>query len=733
MMDNEEDAEELKLLEELRQKQKEIEETLARKRAERLAKEKEAARNKPLVIYVKSINDNRTDSFAYLRASNPDHPKLSEIFPQQWHAGKESYYQYLSGWLDFVGKVASFENVTIVYQDTTKETISEYLQPWAYQVDIGERYLIMKWNIKTYPRYELTSIPGAASKGRIYNFPLQEAWRVYNILQSEEEKGLQVIYTDSAKSFILEQLQKREELNTIAQKEVYEPYLMLDMNGYRLKPFQTVALRFQVLADGRFLDADEMGLGKTLVALAYYKLRLEDGEKLSTLVVCPAHLVYNWYREIKKFLGQDIRIAVFRGLVPSDFDMARMLDKSEYDIGIISYNIVGKEHEIAGDININKEGYKVKDEDYKEPLWARLVNIARFDYIIVDEAHYISNSDSGRSKAVRGLNSRYLAELSGTPLVNRPPDLWPILHLHNRNQFPSEGTFVSTYTIGDRKTPRNVQELRELMKTIMIRRRKIDVIKDLPPIERIPYYHELSPKAQRVYNKALLGIYQYIDSLGNQWEKSITNILAKINRLKQVCAIDKTSTTADLATELYDQSEGDTYRRTLIFSYFHDTTYKIKTLLSPEAISFLDITSGGNTKLVSVPERMARSDKFSRDESVHHLVAPLMSTQEGLNITAAGFTIFNDMWWSPKTHHQAEGRAYGRISDPHSVTSYYVLAKGTVDEYIYELNEEKQATFDEIVEGTEVDRQDSIAKRLIEKLREDMFKLKRGDKKDNGF
>ena len=723
-------------LAELLAKQKELESIIAKKKEEKRLRELEIARNKPLVLWAIDFNEYGKQSYITIRPSNPEHPHVKDIFSKFNVHGYTNRFIYVDSWLDFIQHVATFERVSIEYKNNTKEIIAEYLSSWFYQVDKGEKNLIVKWNIKTYPRRELSSIPGANTKGRVFNFPLQEAWRVYNILQDEVTTHQhEVIYTTEALTYILEQVKARDELNTIAQQKVYEPYLQLDLNGHHLKPFQTVGLRFLVLAGGRALIGDEMGLGKTVQALAFYALKKEDGERLSTLVICPAHLVYNWYREIKKYLGQETRINVFRGLVPSELDMVRMIDKSSYDIGIISYNLVGKSHELKGEKFEDEKGYTHQSEDSTVSLWARLIQLTKFDYIIVDEVHYISNSRSGRSQSVRELESKYLCELSGTPLVNRPPDLWPVLHLYDRSKFHSEGNFISNYTLYDKKTPRNVQELREIMRTIMIRRRKVDVITDLPPIERIPYYHELTPKAAKVYAKALLGVYQYIDSLGNQWEKNITNILAKINRLKQICAIDKAgSTTPDLARDIHDQNSEEDYNKVLIFSYFHDTTYKIKTVLSPESISFLKSTESGNLQLVPVPERMNICDKFTNDSNINFLAAPLMSTQEGLNITAAGFCIFNDMWWSPKTHHQAEGRAYGRLSDPHSVTSYYVLAKGTVDEYIYELNEEKQATFDEIIEGVEVDRSESIARRLIEKLREDMEKMKKGEKKNgNGY
>jgi SNF2 family DNA or RNA helicase len=183
--------------------------------------------------------------------------------------------------------------------------------------------------------------------------------------------------------------------------------------------------------------------------------------------------------------------------------------------------------------------------------------------------------------------------------------------------------------------------------------------------------------------------------------------------------------TSDLATEIYDGNEEESHRKIICFSFWKETTFGIHIRLNPNSISFVDKSPSGIFNTIPVEKRYERCDEFTNNPSITYLAAPLMSTQEGLNITAAGSCIFNDMWWNPKAHEQAEGRAYGRISDPHSLDSYYILCEDTIDTAIWDLVwGEKASIIAEVVDGVESTREYSVAKKLIEKIMEDAGKLK---------
>jgi SNF2 family DNA or RNA helicase len=264
----------------------------------------------------------------------------------------------------------------------------------------------------------------------------------------------------------------------------------------------------------------------------------------------------------------------------------------------------------------------------------------------------------------------------------------------------------------------------------MIRRLKKDVVKDLPPINRMNKYHELSPKAQRIYERIEQGVYEMVaeyDAKGQSREMSVTNILVQIGRMKQVCAIDKVEDTADLATELYDQTDESEDRKVLIFSQYKAVAYAIYQRLADQGA--LCFVRRGEDSFITADnnERDALVQQFQNDPSIKYLIVTEKTAKEGHNITAAGHVIFNDLFWTPAAHEQGEGRAYGRLSDLHTISSYYMITDMDgegIEEWIMELLASKMAMINEVVEGVEGSRDSSIAMELIQKMKEKMWTRK---------
>jgi SNF2 family DNA or RNA helicase len=135
--------------------------------------------------------------------------------------------------------------------------------------------------------------------------------------------------------------------------------------------------------------------------------------------------------------------------------MERMIGDKTFPYTIVTYNVVGKQHEIKGGKKKieGTENMFMKDEDYKDNLWVKLINLSRFDNCIIDEAQQITNHTSGRSIGVREINTTHVQELSATPVLNRPGELWPIVNVLDKERFPSHGHFLTQYT-SDGKTPK---------------------------------------------------------------------------------------------------------------------------------------------------------------------------------------------------------------------------------------------------------------------------------------
>jgi SNF2 family DNA or RNA helicase len=257
----------------------------------------------------------------------------------------------------------------------------------------------------------------------------------------------------------------------------------------------------------------------------------------------------------------------------------------------------------------------------------------------------------------------------------------------------------------------------------MIRRLKKDVQKDLPPANDITRFHKLSPKAMKIYDKILMGIWEIMDEWNPEeagQEKTITHMLAQIIRLKQVCAIDKAEMVADLATDIRDnEPEDEPNPKVLVFSQFVAVAKAIHKRLN----------DGGRSRMFSgqdsPDERMKFVDQFQNDPKVDYLVMTSKVAAEGLTLTKASTIIFADLFWTPKDHEQCVGRAYGRLNDAHPVDVYWCIADNTIEDWINDLLAQKRALIGQVVDGKEIVGDESVASELIKKMRAEMFNRKK--------
>ena len=622
----------------------------------------------------------------------------------------------VSEWKAFVLKAAALENVHVMIPKDVRDELEWHVSAPVWLVSLGKNWFECRYgpHAMQTPMY---SVPNAEYKRelKLWKVPLTEGWQLYEKLK--EIDG--VVYEDDAQEFIVKQVEARAMLDKIAKMTRGEKYLDYDFgNGHKLREFQEVGAEFAEAAQGRCIIADEMGLGKTWQSLAY-----AVKNNMRIFVICPASLKANWARQIRTLSG--VRPTVLQGGEPSQHDLIKFITEPP-QFSIINYDIVGRAMKFKKETR-DAQGF-MHEDNQERYLWVELINMSKPDLVIVDEGHYIKNMDSNRSKAVRMIKCPRVIFLTGTPVLNRPGELWPMLTMIAPEQFPSNETFLKQYTY-DGKTAKNVEELRVLMRPLMIRRLKKDVQKDLPPVNRIVEDHELSEKALKLYRKIEAGIYISIDkySASGQGgtEMGIASILAQITRLKQVCAIDKIEHTAELARETYDQSDENSDRKVIIFTQFKAVAYHIQQLLGEdEALCFVhrtptDYITADNAKRDELVQR------FQKEAQWKYLVVTEKTTKEGHDITAAGNVIFNDPFWTPAGHDQAEGRAYGRLDNPHTINSFYMItAMGgeSIEEWIMELLQSKMRMINEVVEGVEAGRGDvSVVMELISKMKANMW------------
>ncbi len=536
-------------------------------------------------------------------------------------------------------------------------------------------------------------------KETIWTLALVEGYRLEEAIKNLE-------YTEAAKIALGLEKDKKDRQQTIADKKDSDIEVNF-LNDCVLRPFQKVGIEFAANANGNAIIADGTGLGKTWqgIGLCEYLNR-------PAVIVCPASVKENWRREIKRLTGHEAYVC--KKTEPGEWDV-EMFAKGTFKYVIMNYDIFGKGFDIG-------EG-KEKITRY---FWADVIReTGTYKQIIFDEAHRIKNTSANRTKATLHLGDdmNYLF-LTATPVLNRPRELYSPLRLIRPGQYLSEQHFLENYMWSDGKV-RNVEHLRQTLSTILIRRKREDVQKDLPPIERIYDWYELSEEAMSRYQTALEGLYTSLKEFDPDRSKNnlvIDGILAQITRLKQIVAQDKVERIAELALELVDSEEGEGLGqgKVVIFSAFKPVVRAIARRLGHEAVCF-----DGDVK----PEdRQPIVDQFQNDKNIKFLVATGQTAGEGLTMTAGGFVIFSDFGWTPAYHHQCEGRIYGRLNEAHGAISYYIVGLNTIEEWIQELLAKKLQIIEQVIEGNDdVDAGKSMGYELIKMLKRE----KRKPRNDN--
>ncbi len=417
--------------------------------------------------------------------------------------------------------------------------------------------------------------------------------------------------------------------------------------------------------------ADEMGLGKTLQALAYLKHRRRSNGNghphlpNPALVVCPTSLVFNWHDEVLKFVP-DIKTLVLHG--PARKKLFSAI--GEHDLVITSYALLRRDLEI-----------------YQSH---------HFDIIFLDEAQFIKNRTSQNAKSVKQLNADSRIVLTGTPLENSPFDLWSIFDFLMPGYLGSAKEFKTRYELPILKAgdPAAQTRLRQRVRPFILRRTKKQVVRELPAkIDQIAYC-DLSDEQKAVYNEILTKARQMVFNASGQdgIEQRRLTVLTTLMRLRQACchlqllpiqhekAWKEPSAKIDYFMELLEQAmDGD--HRLLVFSQFVRLLKIIGEELTRKKIRYCYMDG-------STLDRKAEVKKFQNSTEIPVFLISLKAGGTGLNLTAADTVVHFDPWWNPAVQEQATARAH-RIGQTRVVNSYKLIARGTVEEKIVDLQKKK--------------------------------------------
>jgi SNF2 family DNA or RNA helicase len=413
-----------------------------------------------------------------------------------------------------------------------------------------------------------------------------------------------------------------------------------------------------LLGADRILLADDMGLGKTIQAITAMRILAYRGQIRKVLLVAPASVINQWRREIRAW-APELRVITVRGPATERAWQWR----AEAHVTIVSFETLRSDAE-------SPQGVP------RRQTW---------DLVVLDEAQKIKNAEASVSHVCKLLNRRRSWAMTGTPLENRLEELASIMEFVDQDP----GGPPVRYGPGSAMLERHSE--------LQIRRRKADVLPDLPPKQVIDLTIPLHRAQKVAYDRAEQeGVIQ-LKAKGPLLQ--VRHVLELILRLKQLCNFSLSGESAkmeDIRRRLEVLVEEG--HRALVFSQFTDTTFGVEA--AARAISdFRPLVFTGS---LSSGERDAVVRRFNELPEHKVLILSLRAGGAGLNLQAASYVFHLDRWWNPAVERQAEDRSH-RMGQAAPVTVFKYTCEGTVEERIAQIIDRKQALFDSVIDDVSFD------------------------------
>ena len=414
--------------------------------------------------------------------------------------------------------------------------------------------------------------------------------------------------------------------------------------------------------DGRVLLADEMGLGKTIQALTWFK---ENPQLKLMIVICPAHLKWNWQREATIHINT--RSEVLEGRKPPTRQLL-----SSHRILIINYDIL--------------------------PYWLEYLQELEPDLIVIDECQAIKNRSAIRTKAVQKLckGIPHVIAISGTPLENRPIELYPSINIVRPDVFNSFYEYAHRHCKPQRKPwgwvyngATNIPELHnKLIDTMMIRRRKRDVLKDLPEKTRNVVVVDLpNRKEYDEAEKNFLGWLARTYSKGKAKSAAQAERLTQMGYLKRLAGTLKLPLVVEWITEFLEESN----EKLVLFGIHKVVMKQLK-----EHFKGMCVVVDGT---VTGHHRQQAVESFQNCKNVRLFLGNIDAAGTGINLTAASTLAFGELSWVPAKHLQAEDRIH-RIGQKNAASIFYLVARNTIEETLCKVLQEKQGVLNSTLDGS---------------------------------
>ncbi len=470
-----------------------------------------------------------------------------------------------------------------------------------------------------------------------------------------------------------------------------------------LRPYQEYGykwLRTLEAAGFSGILADEMGLGKTLQMITLIQAMKEAGElDAPVLIVCPASLVYNWQEEFTRF-APGLHVAAVAGGLAARKKLLATLTLPEQTTDAEPKKRRGRPRKIkeAPALSARPDVFITSYDLCRKDLEAyRSVTLS---LAVLDEAQYIKNQKAGLTKAVKALGARRRFALTGTPIENRLAELWSIFDflmpgfLYRYDEFAARIENPVTKNQDEAMT----KKLRAMVGPFVLRRLKTDVLKDLPPKLEEVRYARFEEEQRKIYDGQVVRMKEMILNGGGSGEDRI-RIFAELMRIRQICCDPSLlfedyaggSAKREACIELI-KTAMEAGHRMLVFSQFTSMLSLLEEDLRREGIGFFTLT--GQTPK---EKRIRLVHDFNNGDTPVFLIS-LKAGGTGLNLTGADVVIHYDPWWNVAAQDQATDRAH-RIGQQNTVTVYRLIAKGSIEEKILNLQEVKKDLADAVLSG----------------------------------
>ena len=453
----------------------------------------------------------------------------------------------------------------------------------------------------------------------------------------------------------------------------------VDYSPYSKRPpmeHQKVAIE-KLLANDRYILADDMGLGKTTSAII---ASMESGAK-KVLIICPASLKINWQREIENY--SDKKVLIVEGKKWG----------STFDYYIINYDIIKNYHSIES-VDIG--------EEIRQPILKE-----KFDLVIIDEAHMISNPTAQRTKLINDIVEKIpkVWLLSGTPMTSRPINYYNILKIVHSPIALNWQSYVKRYcggyqfTVNGKKIwntggATNLDELRERTKNLVLRRMKTDIL-DLPDKIITPIFLDLK---STFYDEELEDFMRITNENKNKESLSIT--INRLMKVRQVIAYEKVEYTSEIIDRCLEQG-----KKVIVFTNFTMTLDMLHEKYKKNSV----VLDGRMSK----EKRQQSVDRFQSEDKIKIFISNIIAGGVGITLTAAEAVIMNDLSFVPAHHSQAEDRAF-RYGQKKNVIVYYPIFENTMEKIVYNILNKKKNIIDQVM--GDGDFSESFAQSILKEL-----------------